>query len=104
MGNPSPTFSPEAGSPLESRPAHTASPYASIVFRCATYHQQYRDVTLFNASCYCQIFMVLFLTDRRGSMTTNITKAVKKRIRTKKPGWVFTPREFVGLGTRAAID
>jgi predicted transcriptional regulator of viral defense system len=37
-------------------------------------------------------------------MTTNITKAVKKRIRTKKPGWVFTPREFVGLGTRAAID
>src|SRR6202521_1800534 len=37
-------------------------------------------------------------------MTTNITKAVKKRIHSRKPGWVFTPRKFVGLGTRAAID
>jgi predicted transcriptional regulator of viral defense system len=37
-------------------------------------------------------------------MTTNITKAVKKKIRARKPGWVFTPREFAGLGTRAAID
>jgi hypothetical protein len=48
--------------------------------------------------------MVLFLTDRKGFMTINITKAVRKRIRTRKPGWVFTPREFVRFGTRAAID
>ncbi|SRR5216683_5221285 len=37
-------------------------------------------------------------------MTTNITKTIKKRIHTGKPGWIFTPREFVSLGTRAAID
>jgi len=37
-------------------------------------------------------------------MTINITKAVREKIRSRKPGWVFTPREFVGLGTRAAID
>jgi predicted transcriptional regulator of viral defense system len=48
--------------------------------------------------------MLLFLTDRKGFMTINITKAVRKRIRARKPGWVFTPREFVRLGTRAAID
>ena len=44
------------------------------------------------------------IPDRKAFVTTNITNAVKKRIRAKKPGWVFTPREFVGLGTRAAID
>jgi hypothetical protein len=37
-------------------------------------------------------------------MTTNITQAIKKRIHTSKPGWIFTPREFVRFGTRAAID
>jgi Family of unknown function (DUF6088) len=37
-------------------------------------------------------------------MTTSITHTVMKKIRAKSPGWIFTPREFVGLGTRAAID
>ena len=37
-------------------------------------------------------------------MTTNITKAIKKRIHASKPGWIFTPREFVRFGARAAID
>src|SRR5216684_6344308 len=48
--------------------------------------------------------MLLFLTVGKGFMTTNITKAIKKKIRAGKPGWVFTPREFVRFGTRAAID
>jgi hypothetical protein len=50
------------------------------------------------------IYIVLFLTVGRGFRTINITKAIGKRIGSRKPGWVFTPREFVGLGTRAAID
>jgi predicted transcriptional regulator of viral defense system len=32
------------------------------------------------------------------------TKAIWRRIRAKHRGWVFTPREFAALGTRAAID
>lgn len=32
------------------------------------------------------------------------SKAIWRRIRAKRPGWVFTPREFVRLGTRATID
>ncbi len=35
---------------------------------------------------------------------TNTTNAVWRRIRAKHRGWVFTPREFTGLGHRAAVD
>jgi uncharacterized protein DUF6088 len=31
-------------------------------------------------------------------------KAILKRIRMKQRGWVFTPKEFVSLGPRSAID
>src|SRR5258707_15452316 len=37
-------------------------------------------------------------------MTTSTTNAILKRIREKRRGWVFTPRQFAHLGTRAAVD
>jgi hypothetical protein len=37
-------------------------------------------------------------------MPTSITNAILKRIRAKHRGWVFTPRQFAQLGTRAAVD
>jgi len=36
--------------------------------------------------------------------TSNTTNAVWKRICAKHRGWVFTPREFAALGSRAAVD
>jgi predicted transcriptional regulator of viral defense system len=35
---------------------------------------------------------------------TNTSKSVWRKIRAKHRGWVFTPREFAALGSRAAID
>ena len=35
---------------------------------------------------------------------TNTTKSVWRKIRAKRRGWVFTPREFATFGSRAAID
>lgn len=37
-------------------------------------------------------------------MTASTINAILKRIRAKHRGWVFTPRQFAGLGTPAAID
>lgn len=37
-------------------------------------------------------------------MTASTTNAILKRIRGKHRGWVFTPRQFAHLGTRAAVD
>lgn len=37
-------------------------------------------------------------------MTSNTANAILKRIRAKHRGWVFTPRQFRNLGTRAAVD
>lgn len=37
-------------------------------------------------------------------MATNTANAILKRIRAKHRGWVFTPRQFRHLGTRAAVD
>jgi hypothetical protein len=34
----------------------------------------------------------------------SITDKIRGRIRRKKPGWVFTPRDFLDIGTRAAVD
>lgn len=34
----------------------------------------------------------------------NISNTVLRRIRAKKRGWVFTPKDFIDLGSRAAID
>jgi hypothetical protein len=34
----------------------------------------------------------------------NTAKSVWRKIRAKHRGWVFTPREFAALGSRAAID
>jgi Family of unknown function (DUF6088) len=50
--------------------------------------------------------MLLFMTAEDDFMpiSTNATKAVWRKIRTKHPGWVFTPKEFTQLGSRAAVD
>src|SRR5882762_4862244 len=37
-------------------------------------------------------------------MTTSTTNAILKRIRAKHRGWIFTPKQFAHLSTRAAID
>src|SRR6266852_710052 len=37
-------------------------------------------------------------------MRTNTTNAILRKIRAKRPGWVFTPKQFAQLGTRAAVD
>jgi len=33
-----------------------------------------------------------------------ITDKITRRIRAKKRGWVFTPKDFLDMGTRAAVD
>jgi len=35
---------------------------------------------------------------------TSIIDKITGRIRRRKPGWVFTPRDFLDVGTRAAVD
>lgn len=35
---------------------------------------------------------------------TSITNQIIGRIRRKKPAWVFTPRDFLDVGTRATVD
>lgn len=35
---------------------------------------------------------------------TAVTNRIIKRIRAKGRGWVFTPRDFLDMGTRAAVD
>lgn len=35
---------------------------------------------------------------------TSITAQITKRIRLKKRGWVFTPKDFLDLGPRTAVD
>jgi hypothetical protein len=35
---------------------------------------------------------------------TNITKNIIARITTNQKGWVFSPKDFLDIGTRAAID
>jgi hypothetical protein len=37
-------------------------------------------------------------------MATSTMSAILKRIGAKHRGWVFTPRQFRNLGTRAAVD
>ena len=37
-------------------------------------------------------------------MKTTTANTILKRIRAKHRGWVFTPRQFAHLGTRAAVD
>jgi hypothetical protein len=37
-------------------------------------------------------------------MQRTTQKAIIKRIRAKQRGWVFTPKEFVSLGPRTAVD
>jgi hypothetical protein len=34
----------------------------------------------------------------------SIVDKIKRRIYAKKRGWVFTPKDFIDLGTRAAVD
>lgn len=57
-------------------------------------------------SCVCQKYMIYFLTYKEDSMrtTTNTANAVWGKIRAKRRGWVFTPKEFTRLGGRAAVD
>lgn len=35
---------------------------------------------------------------------TTITDKIIKRIRNKRRGWVFTPKDFLALGTRVSVD
>src|SRR5205085_2741887 len=42
------------------------------------------------------------ISDVMNTITT--TTAIWNRIRAKHRGWVFSPKEFAGLGGRAAID
>lgn len=35
---------------------------------------------------------------------TSITQQIARRIRAKRRGWVFTPKNFLDLGTRAIVD
>jgi predicted transcriptional regulator of viral defense system len=51
----------------------------------------------------CQIDTIIFLT-KELHMATSTTNAVLKRIRAKRRGSVFTPRQFADLGSRAAVD
>jgi uncharacterized protein DUF6088 len=37
-------------------------------------------------------------------MRTNTTNSILRKIRAKRPGWVFTPKQFAQLGNRAAVD
>jgi Family of unknown function (DUF6088) len=37
-------------------------------------------------------------------MRTNTTNAILRKIRAKRPGWIFTPKQFSQLGNRAAVD
>jgi hypothetical protein len=37
-------------------------------------------------------------------MRTNTTNAILRKIRAKRPGWVFTPKQFTQFGNRAAVD
>lgn len=37
-------------------------------------------------------------------MTPSLMQAIRRKIRAKHRGWVFTPKAFAGLGSRAAID
>jgi len=34
----------------------------------------------------------------------SITDQIISRIKRRKPGWVFTPRDFLDVGSRAAVD
>jgi hypothetical protein len=34
----------------------------------------------------------------------DVTDKIKRRIRAKQRGWVFTPKDFLDLGSRAAVD
>ena len=35
---------------------------------------------------------------------SSITDQITNRIKRKKPGWVFSPKDFLDIGTRAAVD
>ena len=35
---------------------------------------------------------------------SSITDQITNRIKRKKPGWVFAPKDFLDVGTRAAVD
>jgi len=37
-------------------------------------------------------------------MERTVTRAIRKRLRTKGRGWVFTPKEFATIGPRTAVD
>jgi hypothetical protein len=37
-------------------------------------------------------------------MERTTTRTILRRIRGKRRGWIFTPREFVDVGTRTAVD
>jgi hypothetical protein len=37
-------------------------------------------------------------------MRANTTNAILRKIRAKQRGWVFTPKQFTHLGTRASVD
>lgn len=36
--------------------------------------------------------------------SSSLMQTIRKRIRAKRRGWVFTPRAFAGMGSRTAVD
>jgi hypothetical protein len=47
---------------------------------------------------------IYIISDNELDMTRTITRAIRKKIHAKQRGWVFSPKEFANLGSRAAID
>lgn len=46
----------------------------------------------------------MILSDYKDNDMNTITQTITRRIRAKKRGWVFTPKDFLDVGSRAAID
>lgn len=46
----------------------------------------------------------MLLSDYKDDDMNTITQTITRRIRAKKRGWVFTPKDFLDVGSRAAID
>ena len=46
----------------------------------------------------------MLLSDYKGRKMEKISDTILRRIRAKQRGWVFTPRDFLDVGSRAAVD
>ena len=46
----------------------------------------------------------MLLSDYKGKKMITISDTILRRIRAKQRGWVFTPKDFLDVGSRAAVD